>query len=229
MYSQIDLQSHPTFPLVQQTISGQETLHWVETPDPIHAIRKTWITSAFGLVFAIVVSYIFSHINAINNRAPLSMQPSTGIKVATSMVMIVFIMVALRFIFAPLWEYLIAKGKVYAITDQRAIIIEQFPSAKQTSYYPSDIKFVQVRGRGTGDIVFDTEIKTVTQYEDIPGSDRQRMVRRKVRIDIGFFSIPIPSPASDLLKQMKASIQPPAEKQKPILSSYTNSSDRFRQ
>ena len=157
------------------------------------------------------------------------MQPSTGIKVATSMVMIVFIMVALRFIFAPLWEYLIAKGKVYAITDQRAIIIEQFPSAKHTSYYPSDIKFVQVRGRGTGDIVFATEIKTVTQYEDIPGSDRQRMVRRKVRIDIGFFSIPIPSPASDLLKQMKASIQPPAEKQKPILSSYINSSDRFRQ
>ena len=229
MHSQIDLQSHPAYPLVQQTISGQETLRWIEIPDPIHAIRKTWITSAFGLVFAIVVSYIFSHITAINNRTSLSMQPNTGIKVATSMVMIVFIMVALRFIFAPLWEYLIAKGKVYAITDQRAIIIEQFPSDKRTSYYPSDIKFVQVRGRVIGDIVFDTEIKTVTQYEDIPGSDRQRMVRRKVRIDIGFFSIPIPSPASDLLKQMKASIHPPVEKQKPILSSYINSSDRFRQ
>ena len=229
MHSQTDIQNHPAYPLVQQTISGQETLRWVETPDPIHAIRNTWIASAFGLGFAGVVSYIFSHISAINNRTPLSMQPNMGIKVATSLVLIVFIIVALRFIFAPLWEYLIAKGKVYAITDQRAIIIEQFPSYKQTSYYPSEIKFVQIRGREIGDIIFDSKMKTVIQYESIPGSDRQRTVRRNVRVDTGFFSIPIPSPASELLKQMKASVQPPVEKQKPIRTNYTNSSDRFRQ
>ena len=40
MHSQIDLQSHPAYPLVQQTISGQETLRWIEIPDPIHAIRS---------------------------------------------------------------------------------------------------------------------------------------------------------------------------------------------
>ena len=229
MHSQTDIQNHPAYPLVQRTISGQETLRWVETPDPIHAIRNTWIASAFGLGFAGVVSYIFSHISAINNRTPLSMQPNMGIKVATSLVLIVFIIVALRFIFAPLWEYLIAKGKVYAITDQRAIIIEQFPSYKQTSYYPSEIKFVQIRGREIGEIIFDSKMKTVIQYESIPGSDRQRTVRRNVRVDTGFFSISIPSPASELLKQMKASDQPPVEKQKPIRTNYTNSSDRFRQ
>jgi hypothetical protein len=229
MQSQTDIQNHPAYPLVQQTVSGQETIRWVETPDPIHAIRKTWITSAFGLGFAGVVSYIFSQIFAINNRTPLSMQPNMGIKFATWLVLIVFIIVALRFIFSPLWEYLIAKGKVYAITDQRAIIIERFPSNKQTSYYPSEIKFVQIRGREVGDIIFDSKMKTVIQYESIPGSDRQRTVRRNVRVDTGFFSIPIPSPASELLKQMKASVQPPVEKQKFIRANYTNSSDRFRQ
>lgn len=229
MQSQTDIQSHPAYPLVQQAVSGQETIRWVEAPDPIHAIRKTWITSAFGLGFAGVVSYIFSQIFAINNRTPLSMQPNMGIKFVTWLVLIVFIIVALRFIFSPLWEYLIAKRKVYAITDQRAIIIEQFPSDKQTSYYSNDIKFVQIRGKEIGDIIFDTQMKTVTQYETVPGSNRQRMVRRNVRVSIGFFSVPLPSPASELLKQMKASVQPPVEKQKPVRANYTNSSDRFRQ
>jgi len=156
------------------------------------------------------------------------MQPSPSLKMVTSLVLVVFIIVTLRFVFAPLWEYLIAKGKVYAITDQRALIIEQFPSDKQTSYYPNDIKYVQIRGKGTGDIIFDSQTKIVTDYENIPGSDRQRMVRRQVKVNIGFFSISLPSPASELLRQMKASVQPPEAKQKAAYPTV-HPADRFRQ
>lgn len=214
--------------LVQNTISGQETIRWVGTPDPIHAIRKTWSASIFGLIFGGFIYYIFSNIIEINNRGPVYMQPSPSLKMATSLVLVVFIIVTLRFVFAPLWEYLIAKGKVYAITDQRALIIEQFPSDKQTSYYPNDIKYVQIRGKGTGDIIFDSQTKTVTDYENIPGSDRHRMVRRRVKVNIGFFSISLPSPASELLRQMKASVQPPEAKQKAAYSTV-HPADRFRQ
>ena len=229
MQSQTDIQNHPVYSLVQQTVSGQETIRWVETPNPLHAIRKTWIISLIGLIFGGFVYFIFSNMMAFNERSSFTMQPSSTFKAFASMILLVFIVVIARFVFAPLWEYLIAKGKVYAITDQRAIIIEQFPSDKQTSYYPNDIKFVQIRGKEIGDIIFDTQMKTVTQYETVPGSNRQRMVRRNVRVSIGFFSVPLPSPASELLRQMKTSVQPPVEKQKPVRANYTNSSDRFRQ
>lgn len=222
-------QEDPAYKLVQNTISGQETIRWVGTPDPIHAIRKTWIVSIIGLIFGGFVYFIFSNIMAINSRGPFPMQPSSNFKLFASLILIVFIVVILRFVFAPLWEFLVAKGKVYAITDQRALIIEQFPSDNETSYYPNDIKYVQIRGKGIGDIIFDTQMRTVTQYEDVPGSDRQRMVRRNVKINIGFFDIPLPSQASELLRQMKASVQPPVEKKQPIRPSHANQADRFRQ
>ena len=228
----METQQHPqedlAYKLVQNALSGQETIRWVGAPDPLHAIRRTWFVSLIGLVFGGFVYFIFSNMMAFNTRGPFTMQPSSSFKLFASAILLVFIVVILRFVFAPLWEFLVAKGKVYAITDQRAIIIEQFPSDKQITYYPGDIKFVQIRGKDIGDIVFDTQMKTVTQYETVPGSDRQRMVRRKVKINIGFFDIPLPSPASELLRQMKASIQPPVEKKQPASPNYANSSDRFR-
>ena len=228
----METQQHPqedlAYKLVQNALSGQETIRWVGTPDPLHAIRRAWFVSLIGLVFGGFVYFIFSNMMAFNTRGPFTMQPSSSFKLFASAILLVFIVVILRFVFAPLWEFLVAKGKVYAITDQRAIIIEQFPSDKQITYYPGDIKFVQIRGKDIGDIVFDTQMKTVTQYETVPGSDRQRMVRRKVKINIGFFDIPLPSPASELLRQMKASIQPPVEKKQPASPNYANSSDRFR-
>jgi len=229
----METQQHPqedlAYKLIQNALSGQETIRWVGAPDPLHAIRRTWFVSLIGLVFGGFVYFIFSNMMAFNNRGPFTLQPSSSFKLFASAILLLFIVVILRFVFAPLWEFLIAKGKVYAITDQRAIIIEQFPSDKQTSYYPSDIKFVQIKGKGIGDIIFDSQMQTVTEYETVPGSDRQRMVRRKVKVSIGFFDIPLPSPAHELLRQMKASVQPPVEKKQPVRPSYANSSDRFRQ
>jgi len=222
-------QEDPAYKIVQEAISGQENIRWVGVPDPMHAIRKTWVVSAIGLVFGGFVYFIFSNMMAFNSSGPFTVRPSSNFKLFASLILIVFIVVILRFVFAPLWEFLVARGRVYAITDQRALIIEQFPSDNQTSYYPKDIKYVQIRGKGIGDIVFDTQMKTVTQYEDVPGSDRQRMVRRNVRVDVGFFSIPLPSPASELLRQMKASMQPPVEKQQPVRPNHANQADRFRQ
>ncbi|HNK62801.1 MAG TPA: hypothetical protein PKL78_10365 [Anaerolineales bacterium] len=217
------------YKVAQNAISGQETIRWVGIPDPLHAIRKTWLVSAIGLIFGAFVYFIFSRMMAFDTRGPFTLQPSSNFKVFASLILIIFIIVIARFVFAPLWEFLVAKGKVYVITDQRALIIEQFPSDDQTSYYPKDIKFVQVKGKGIGDVIFDRQMKTVTEYENVPGSGRQRMVRRNVRVDVGFRDIPLPSPASELLLQMKASVQPPVEKQNPARPQDANQADRFRQ
>ena len=207
MELQTDIQDHPSYPVVQQAISGQETIRWIGKPDPLHAIRKTWIVSLFGLFFGTVAYFIISNMMSFNRGFSLSTTtgPSSSFRLIGFFIASVFVVIVIRFVFAPLWEYLIAIGRVYAITNERALIISHFPSIEQRSFYPGDIKYVQVKGKGVGDVIFDSEMKTVTQYKKKPGSDHQRMVRRKVKVEIGFLSIPNPTNASALLLALKNS------------------------
>lgn len=159
MELQTDIQDHPSYPVVQQAISGQETIRWIGKPDPLHAIRKTWIVSLFGLFFGTVAYFIISNMMSFNRGFSLSTTtgPSSSFRLIGFFIASVFAVIVIWFVFAPLWEYLIAIGRVYAITNERALIISHFPSNEQRSFYPGDIKYVQVKGKGVGDVIFDFE------------------------------------------------------------------------
>lgn len=210
MENQTDIQSDPLHAVVFPLVSGGESIRWLGKPNPLHAAKKVWLMSVFGIVFGAFAFFIFSKMRSFGDTGfTLSPRPdpSPVFNLFFSAIALIFVVVILRFVFAPLWEYLIALGRVYAVTNERALIIERFPSDDTKSYYPGDIKYIQVKGKEIGDVTFNSEIKTVTQYENRPGTSEQRAVRRKVRVSIGFFDLPEPTKAAAFLRELKNSQQ----------------------
>lgn len=210
MEDQTGIQSDPLHAIVAPIISGGETIRWLGKPDAIHAAKKAWIMSVAGIFFGAVIFFILSKIASFDDPgfslSPRS-APSPIFGLFFTVIAVIFAIAVLRFVFAPLWEYLLALGKAYVITDQRAIIIERFPSENTKSYYPKDIKYVQVKGQEIGNITFNSEMKMVTHSVQKPGSSNYRTVRRKVRVDIGFFNLPEPAKAAAFLRELKNSQQ----------------------
>lgn len=203
-------QTDPLHATVFPFVSGDETIRWLGKPNPLHAAKKVWMVSLFGLIFGAFAFFIFSKMRSFGDTGfTLSPRPdpSPVFNLFFSAIALVFAIVILRFVFAPLWEYLIALGRVYAITNERVLIIERFPSDDTKSYYPGDIKYIQVKGKEIGDVTFNSEMKMVTQYEHQAGRDEPRAVRRKVRVSIGFFDLPEPNKAAAFLRELKDSLK----------------------
>jgi hypothetical protein len=73
-----------------------------------------------------------------------------------------FLLVGLGIVLAPLWAYLKGRSTVYAVTNQRVMVITGGNSRSVKSYTPADILGVEhlERPDGTGDIVILTNAIT---------------------------------------------------------------------
>jgi Bacterial PH domain len=143
----------------QSELQSGESLYWTGTADPARAAISALPAAVFGIPFAgfalfwITQAYrATSHISHNSNNSfasGFSVFPLFGVP---------FLLIGLGVILAPLWAYLKGSSTVYAVTNQRVMIITGNGSRTVKSLTPADIVGVDYRERpdGSGDIAIQT-------------------------------------------------------------------------
>ena len=143
----------------QSELQSGESLYWTGTADPGRAALSALPAAVFGIPFAgfalfwITQAYrATSHISHNSNNSfagGFSVFPLFGVP---------FLLIGLGIVLAPLWAYLKGSSTVYAVTNQRVMIITGNGSRTVKSLTPADIVGVDYRERpdGSGDIAIQT-------------------------------------------------------------------------
>ena len=143
----------------QSELQSSENLYWTGIADPARAAISALPAAVFGIPFAgfalfwITQAYrATSHISHNSNNSfanGFSVFPLFGVP---------FLLIGLGVILAPLWAYLKGSSTVYAVTNQRVMIITGNGSRTVKSLTPADIVGVDYRERpdGSGDIAIQT-------------------------------------------------------------------------
>jgi hypothetical protein len=140
----------------QSELQSGESLYWTGTADPGRSAISALPAAIFGIPFAgfalfwVTQAYHASNImSKSSNNAfvkGFNVFPLFGVP---------FLLVGLGVLLAPLWAFLKAGNTVYAITNQRVMIITGSSTRAVKSLTPTDILGVDHRERpdGSGDIV----------------------------------------------------------------------------
>lgn len=157
----------------QSELQSGESLVWAGTADPSRAFITSLPAMIFGIPFAgfalFWMSQAYHATNAMSRTSNnafakgFSVFPVFGIP---------FLLIGAFVILTPLWNYLKAGSTVYAVTNQRIMVITGGNSRSVKSYTPADIASVEHRERpdGSGDIVIQTNSlirnnNTVSQFK----------------------------------------------------------------
>ena len=200
-------------PVAEAALSGGERLYWVGRPNPMRLARSNLSRPVFGLAWTAMVFFMFTKISSFGSSFRSS---SSGFSTIFQLVLVVFLFIGLGMIFSPVWNYLKARSTVYAITDERAMIITRLPAQSVRSYSTRNIQKVERRGSDLeGEVIFGSETRTYTDNNrnnqggiNINFSDSGTNVNlggnrtRTVTIPIGFFGISQPREAENLLLDM---------------------------
>ncbi len=202
---------------VKKVLSADETVQWIGSPNPMSAARKARKESIVGVIWTGLIILMYTRFRAINAHPAVIMPGDLGRPTSFStfftMILIVMMLIGVGIILMPLWRYLKAKNLVYAVTNQRALIINRLSSSDIQSYPPGQIRFVKTQGdQAEGDVVFDRRHKKVRELESVPGSERMVSRTRTVTVQIGFFGIPDPDKVARLLLALKGEDAPPPPK-----------------
>ncbi len=151
---------------------GEELL-WAETSLPKNARRRIIPISLLGWVFLLLSL-------AWLTRAATA---SIGLLVLG----IPFVVGALALASAPWWWPNVTRRTIYAISDQRLLMIRDFAKRKVTSYGPEDIDVVERRENrdGSGDVIFRREENQKLKHHHDPYGKRRVATR-----EIGFLGVP---------------------------------------
>lgn len=155
-----------------QLVPG-EKLVWAETSLPRNARRRSLPIAMLGWLFFVL--------------AVFWMSKAVSASIWLIMMGMPFLLGGLALAFIPWWWPQITRHTIYAITDQRLLIIRDWPRRKVTSYGPEDIDVVERRERrdGSGDLVFRREeYRKLRHHHDAQGK------RRAGEREIGFFGVP---------------------------------------
>lgn len=97
-----------------------------------------------------------------------------------------FLLAALALSFLPWWWPSVTRHTIYAISDQRLLIIQSWPRRRVTSYGPDDIDVIerQERKDGSGDLIFRREEHRKLRHHHDPQGKRRVGERA-----IGFFGV----------------------------------------
>lgn len=143
----------------QSELQSGETLYWTGTPDPRRAAFTALPASFFGIPFAgFALFWIY---NAFNATSAMSRSGHNSFTKGFSLFPLFglpFLLVGLAVILAPLWAYRKGLSTVYAVTNQRIMVITGSSNRSVKSISPADIVAVDHRERpdGSGDIVIQT-------------------------------------------------------------------------
>ena len=143
----------------QSELQSGESLYWTGTADPRRAALSALPASIFGIPFAaFALFWITQAYHATSAMSKSSNNAFTnGFKVFP-LFGLPFLFIGLGIILAPLWAFLKGGNTVYAVTNQRVMIITGSGNRSVKSYTPADIVSVEHRERpdGSGDIAIVT-------------------------------------------------------------------------
>lgn len=169
-----------------------EELLWVDQPDPVSVAlsrRHLW-RAGFGILWLFFVMLIFSNFFSFPMAGSFGTlrTPFGGF---FSLFPLIFIGIGLFQVLTPVWASLKAVRSVYAITNQRAIIVSNLLTRSVQSYGQHQIQFIEtsLNGQGTGDIIFQRSHHT--RY-----SGRRY---RRYTVEIGFFGVQNPREVEALM------------------------------
>jgi hypothetical protein len=142
----------------QSELQSGESLCWTGTADPGRAALSALPASIFGIPFAgFALFWITQAFHATSAMSKSNNAFAKGFSVFP-IFGVPFLLVGLGIILAPLWAFLKGGNTVYAVTNQRVMIITGGGNRSVKSYTPADIVSVEHRERpdGSGDIAITT-------------------------------------------------------------------------
>jgi hypothetical protein len=202
---------------VQKVLAPNETVQWIGVPNPMSAARKARKESIVGVIWTGLLIFMYTRFRAVNAQPAVIMPGDLGgpssFGTLFTTILIVMMLIGVGIILMPFWRYLKAKNLVYAVTNQRALIINRVSANGVQTYSPGQIRFVKTSGdQAEGDVIFDRHSKKVRELESVPGSDRMVSRTRTVTVQIGFFDIPEPDKVAHLLLALKGEDAPQSPK-----------------
>ena len=143
----------------QSELQSGESLCWTGTADPGRAALSALPASIFGIPFAgFALFWITQAFHATSAMSKSSNNAFTNGFKLFPLFGLPFLLVGLGIILAPLWAFLKGGNTVYAVTNQRVMIITGSGNRSVKSLMPADIVSVEHRERpdGSGDIAITT-------------------------------------------------------------------------
>jgi len=142
----------------QSELQSGESIYWTGTADPGRAALSALPAALFGIPFA---GFSMFWINSTYQASShISKSPNAFAKSFSAFPLfgLPFLFVGLGIVLAPLWAYLKGRSTVYAITNQRVMVISGNGTRSVKSLTPADIVSVDHRERadGSGDVVICT-------------------------------------------------------------------------
>jgi hypothetical protein len=146
----------------QSELQSGESLYWTGVADPPRAAISALPAALFGIPFA---GFALFWINAAYHGTHSMNRSSNSFTGAFSffpLFGVPFFLVGLGIILAPLWAYLKGRSTVYAVTNQRVMVISGGSTRSVKSCTPADIVSVEhvERADGSGDIIIRTNALT---------------------------------------------------------------------
>ena len=138
----------------QSELQSGESIYWTGTADPARAALSALPASLFGIPFAgFALFWISQALRATNGLSKSHNSFASGFSVFP-LFGLPFLFVGLGIVLAPLWAYLKGRSTVYAVTNQRVMIITGGSNRSVKSLTPVDILGVDHSERpdGSGDI-----------------------------------------------------------------------------
>ncbi len=142
----------------QSELQSGESIYWTGTADPARAALSALPAALFGIPFA---GFALFWINgAYQASSHISKSPNAFAKSFSVFPLfgLPFLLAGLGIVLAPLWAYLKGRSTVYAVTNQRVMVISGNGTRSVKSLTPADIVSVDHRERpdGSGDVVIYT-------------------------------------------------------------------------
>jgi hypothetical protein len=147
----------------QSELQSGESLYWSGTADPGRAALSALPATLFGIPFAgFALFWITQAYHATSALSKSSHDAFTGGFRVFPLFGLPFLVIGFGIILAPLWAFLKGGSTVYAVTNQRVMVITGSTNRSVKSYTPADILGVEHRERrdGSGDIVLLTNAVT---------------------------------------------------------------------
>ena len=216
MYYLNDLDDRSRQIVEEEVNRSGESLWWVGKPQPFGIFRAKFsiFQLIFGLFFFGVIYFMFNQFMTMFGPLPFGRSGGFGqFGNAPSFFPYLFLGVlafialsGLRTLLSPLWAAIGSLFTIYAITSNRAMIINRFPRMSVTSYYPQDFASIQRTGNDSvGNVTFaqnsitiqDNHSRSSGSFTINFGNPNRGSSVRQVRV--GFLAVSRPREVEEIL------------------------------
>lgn len=112
-----------------KVLALNETLLWCGRPVPAFGFRQNWITVVFGLVWSIVTAALFTQALPQTWRGWAEGAKTLAGALGETAFAVPFVAIGIGLLLSPVWNWLAMAARVYAVTDQRALVVGRFSTS----------------------------------------------------------------------------------------------------